>query len=316
MACPIRINKFINRIIIGDAVKVLKQLPAHSIDCVVTSPPYWSLRDYKVKGQLGLERTLPEYLAKLYAVFDEVHRVLKPTGTCFVNLGDTYFSKSGARKPFANRPGQAAKYQMGDRAFRGGMYKSLCQVPSRFALEMTNRGWLLRNEIIWHKPNCMPSSARDRFAVDFEKLFFFVKERRYYFEQQFEPLRNKERLLRRFGNPARQKKRKYGVKYISAINPETIAASSQRMLDRGRIKRCVWLIPPRPFSGNHFAVYPPALIETPIKAGCPKGGIVLDPFIGSGTTALVARQLGRKFIGIDLNPEYVQMAERRLAAAA
>jgi DNA modification methylase len=307
---------FTNRIICGDAAKTLKRLPANSVDCVVTSPPYWSLRDYGVTGQLGLERSLPEYLEKLCAVFEEVRRVLKPAGTCFVNLGDTYFTKSGARTPFSNRPKQAGKYKMGEHAFQGGRYKSLCQIPSRFAIEMTNRGWLLRNEIIWHKPNCLPSSAKDRFTVDFEKFFFFVKEPKYYFQQQFEPLRNKERLLRRFFNPASQKKRKYGGTYISAINPETIADSSRRMLDRGRIKRCVWLVPTRGFSGNHFAVYPPGLIETPIKAGCPVGGIVLDPFMGSGTTAVVARKLGRNFIGIDLNPEYVKMAWQRLAEVA
>lgn len=308
---PQSTTAYINRIISGDALHVLEQVPTGSVDCVVTSPPYWSLRDYGVKRQIGLERALPDYLDKLCSVFDEVRRVLKPEGTCFVNLGDTYFTKTRRRIPFISRPKQTATCRVEQQSFRR-QYKSLCQVPSRFAIEMTNRGWLLRNEIIWHKPNCMPSSARDRFTVDFEKLFFFVKQPRYYFQQQFEPLKDPARLLRRMANPARRKKHRYGDPYVSSINPETIAASSKRILALGRNKRCVWRVPTRGFRGNHFAVYPPELIEIPIKSGCPEGGIVLDPFIGSGTTALVARRLGRSYIGIDLNPKYVRLAYQRL----
>jgi site-specific DNA-methyltransferase (adenine-specific) len=178
---------------------------------------------------------------------------------------------------------------------------------------MTDRGWILRNEIIWHKPNCMPSSAHDRFTVDFEKIFFFVKSQRYYFKQQFEPPRDRERLSRRLFNPDTPKKRIYEAGLTSAINPKTIEASRLRILEVGRNKRCVWRIATRPYFGNHFATYPPRLIEIPINAGCPSGGIVLDPFMGTGTTALVAQNLGRKYIGIDLNPEYVRIARERLA---
>src|SRR5260370_7549736 len=191
--------------------------------------------------------------------------------------------------------------------------KSLCQIPSRLTIEMTNRGWILRSEIIWDKHKCMDARVKDRFHVDFEKLFFFVKGSRYCFDQQFEELRNRARLTRSFFNSQSHRKRTYGDTYISAFNPKTAEASRLRILKRGRNKRCVWSIGTRPFSGSHFAAYPPRLVETPIKAGCPEGGIVLDPFIGSGTTALVSRRLGRKFIGIDLNPAYVQMAENRLA---
>jgi site-specific DNA-methyltransferase (adenine-specific) len=159
----------------------------------------------------------------------------------------------------------------------------------------------------------MPQSARDRFTVDFEKVFFFVKNRRYYFQQQYEAVKDKARLSRRFFNPQTKRKRIYGDNRIAAINPKTIEASRLRMLEKGRRKRSVWRIAVRPFPDSHFAVYPPELVETPIKAGSPRGGIVLDPFMGSGTTALVARKLQRRFIGIELNPAYVRMAENRLA---
>lgn len=162
----------------------------------------------------------------------------------------------------------------------------------------------------------MPSSAKDRFTVDFEKLFFFVKGRRYYFKQQYDELRDRERLRRRLLNPSSKKKRVYGEGMVSAINPKTAEASRVRMLRRGRHKRCVWRVATRAYYGNHFATYPPELIETPIKAGCPKNGIVLDPFTGSGTTALVAKTLGRKFIGIELSPAYIRLTRARLANAS
>jgi site-specific DNA-methyltransferase (cytosine-N4-specific) len=161
----------------------------------------------------------------------------------------------------------------------------------------------------------MPASVKNRFTVDFEKMFFFVKSPHYYFDQQFELLHDRERLTRRLLAPQSKRKREYGDAFIAAINPATAEASRQRMLKLGRNKRSVWSIATRPLAGDHFAAYPPGLIETPIKAGCPKGGIVLDPFIGSGTTALVARKLGRRFIGIDLNPDYVRMTRSRLRAA-
>jgi site-specific DNA-methyltransferase (adenine-specific) len=310
--------KYLNRIIGGDAVTVLRRLPAESIDCVVTSPPYWSLRDYGVEGQLGLEPSPEMYIERLCAVFDEIKRVLKPSGTCWVNLGDAYATRSSKtgklpkhpqpiRSPAANR---ALDFKRPSSRLPG---KCLVQLPSRFAIEMISRGWVLRNEIIWHKPNCLPQSARDRFTVDFEKLFFFVKQRRYHFRQQFEPLQGRDRMLRRLINPENDHKREYGDRYVSAINPSSAEASRRRILRRGRNKRSVWRISVRPFRDRHFAVYPPALIETPIMAGCPKGGVVLDPFMGSGTTALVARRLGRNFVGIELNPDYIRLARRRLS---
>ncbi len=177
----------INKIIKGEALQVLKTFPDESIDMVMTSPPYWTLRDYGVDRQLGLESTFQEYINKLCNIFDEVKRVLKKEGTVWVNIGDTYFGSNGNNH---NGTGTGTvKQKAGVNRVNKIKYKNiiiskcLIQIPSRFAIEMTNRGWILRNEIIWYKPNAMPSSAKDRFTVDFEKIFFFVKNKRYYFEQ-------------------------------------------------------------------------------------------------------------------------------------
>lgn len=312
---PLTSSQYVDRILCGDALALLRKLPAESIDCVVTSPPYWSLRDYGVRRQIGLEASFDEYLENILAVFDEVWRVLKAEGSCWVNLGDAYStrsSKKGMRQPALSPASNNARTFPRPPAPASLPPKCLLQMPSRFDLGMTSRGWTLRNEIIWHKPNCMPQSARDRFTVDFEKLFFFVKNRRYHFTQQFEPLRNKARLLRRAINPEHKSKRRYGDPFVSAINPHSAEASRRRVLARGRNQRAVWRIGVRPFRGGHFAVFPEALAETPIRAGCPPGGVVLDPFVGSGTTALVVRRLGRKFVGIDLNPKYVRLAKSRI----
>jgi DNA modification methylase len=183
------LNLPLDRIIRGDALKILQRLPTESIDCVVTSPPYWSLRDYGVRQQLGLEASPEEYIARLCRVFDEVRRVLKPSGTCWVNLSDAYATRSckTAKRQKHPRPILSPSSNRGLNFKRPSAHlpaKCLVQLPARFALGMIERGWILRNEIVWHKPNCLPQSARDRFTVDFERLFFFVKQRRYYFRQR------------------------------------------------------------------------------------------------------------------------------------
>jgi len=191
-----------------------------------------------------------------------------------------------------------------------GQSKSLIQIPSRFAIEMTNRGWILRNEIIWHKPNSMPSSVKDRFTVDFEKMFFFTKSKKYYFETQREP--HKKVSLNRIKNPWHGNLTKG-----HALGGLKDGDMSKMCHPDGRNKRAVWTINTKSYKGAHFAVYPPELIEIPIKAGCPKGGIVLDPFTGSGTTGVVALEFGRKFIGIELNKEYCsKIATKRLETAS
>jgi DNA modification methylase len=335
-----------NKIIQGDCLDVLKTLPSESVDCVVTSPPYWALRDYGVEGQLGLEPTFQEYITKLCDIFDEVKRVLKKSGTCWVNMGDTYFgSGKGAGGDIENskqvwsfKDKETRICQHCGKEFTGWKFqnfcgaacsgvdntprtekgkmsdKSLCQIPSRFAIEMSNRGWILRNEIIWHKPNCMPSSVKDRFTVDFEKVFFFVKSKKYWFETQYEPAIDQERLKRRPLNMDNDRKwdRDTEPSNVNTINKKTLEKSWEHIKEFGRNKRCVWTITTKPFKEAHFATYPEKLIEPMIQAGCPVGGVVLDPFIGSGTTGLVAKKQNKNYIGIELNPVYIAMAEKRI----
>ena len=310
------IEKYLNKIIRGDALKVLKTIPSESVDCVITSPPYWALRDYGVKGQIGLESSIDDYLEKLLLIFDEVRRVLKPAGTCWINFGDTYANTSKGGQ--TNKPQGNIFDSYSERSvipkFKPKLRipsKSLCMIPSRFAVRMIERGWILRNEIIWHKPNAMPQSVKDRFTVDFEKLFFFVKNKNYYFKRQFEPLKDPKELMRRYANPfANHRYWKFDRTISKSL--KSIKQSQEEILQRGRNKRCVWSIGNSASVSNHFAVFPPKLIETPILAGCPRGGIVLDPFIGSGTTAVVAKKLDRNFIGIELNHEYITLARNRL----
>lgn len=321
----------LNKIYNGNSLDVLKIFPDNIVDCVVTSPPYWALRDYGVEGQLGLEKTFQEYVSNLCDIFDEIKRVLKEDGTCWVNIGDTYISKGEGRHKGYNDP----KYKngrIGRSSEPNAMPQSLCeknlaQIPARFSIEMQNRGWILRNEIIWHKPNAMPSSIKDRFTVDFEKIFLFVKNKRYYFETQYEEYSTntdmKERKNLRIGrkekvdginqNITSHKKMPPigGVKQLKNGNP-TYSGNSPLWSDKGRNKRCVWTIPTKPFREAHFATYPESLIETPIKAGCPVNGIVLDPFMGAGTTALVSKKLNRNYIGIELNKEYIDIANKRI----
>jgi len=295
------------RIINGDSLEVLKTLQDESVDCVVTSPPYWALRDYGCEGQLGLEPTFQEYIDKLCNIFDEVKRVLKKEGTCWVNIGDTYNGNKEGKTD--NKVCDYLKNTTTNLHKKKGDLpdKCLCQIPSRFAIEMTNRGWILRNEIIWYKPNAMPSSVKDRFTVDFEKVFFFVKNKKYWFEQQLEKSIWFEKDKRAITGGIT----KSGKSITSEGNQYQINKSGSFRKDGNRNKRCVWQIPTKPFKEAHFAVFPPTLVEPMIQAGCPENGIVLDPFIGSGTVAQVATLHRRNWIGIELNPEYIKLADKR-----
>lgn len=291
------------------------------------------LQKYFCPAELGLEPTFQEYITKLCDIFDEVKRVLKKEGTCWVNLGDTYSGNKEGKTD--NKVSQYLKDTTTNLHKKATITeKCLCQIPSRFAIEMTNRGWILRNEIIWHKPNCMPSSVKDRFTVDFEKIFFFVKSKKYWFEQLRAPYGKDER------EAGLQRARKYGYSgkgtYQDWYNNErkkTDWVAGNKNLKEGmyasrgqsenkppllhpdgRNKRAVWSIITKPYSEAHFATYPEKLIEPMIKAGCPEGGIVLDPFIGSGTTAVVAKKLKRNWIGIELNKDYIEIANKRINA--
>lgn len=305
----------------GDALEVLKQLPNHSAHCCVTSPPYWALRDYGIEGQLGLESSIELYISKLCDIFDEVYRVLKRKATLWVNIGDTYAGSGREGRGKQSKDAQGRK-NLGN-AFKNidTLSKSLCMIPFRFAIEMSKRGWILRNTIIWHKPNCMPSSAKDRFTVDFEYMFFFVKSKRYYFQTQYEPTKliSLKRMLRGRGIAKHT-----SGDYLPQGNPNSINQPKEyegyEKLDEiaastpGRIKRTVWSISTKSFKEAHFATYPPELIETPIQAGCPPKGTVIDPFFGAGTTGIVAAKQGKKYIGIELNLQYCHIAATRIEA--
>jgi site-specific DNA-methyltransferase (adenine-specific) len=275
------------------------------------------LRDYGHEEQLGSEAHFKDFVNNLCNVFDEVKRVLKPTGTCFINLGDTYGgSGSGTTKnadtsKYVENSKQVYVLPNGTSKasqFRGTtLNKSLCMIPERFAIEMIDRGWTLRNQIIWHKPNQMPSSAKDRFTVDFEKVFFFVKQpTEYYFEQQLEPYT--EPLDRWAGQMVRGN---YKTK-TEQFSVQERNGRDMRPNPEGKNMRTVWSINTEPSTEAHFATYPQRLVERMLKAGCPENGIVLDPFFGSGTTGVYARKVNRNFLGIELNPEYVKIAENRL----
>jgi len=291
------------------------------------------------EGELGLEPDFNQYIIHLCDIFDEVKRTLKNTGTCWVNIGDNYggscmgLSYAGHTKGKNSILPDDLSYMPKVAHARGKYNKSLLLIPFRFALEMQSRGWIVRNVIIWQKPNCTPSSAKDRFTGDFEYLFFFVKKPKYYFKQQIEPF--KESTIKRCKSGCNENK---GAFY-QGLNKKNFERIQKKVLNgelKGRNKRAVWNIATSAFRGipivskanmqknedikeclrHHFAVYPQKLIEIPIKAGCPKGGLVLDPFMGSGTTAMVAEKLNRNWLGIELNPEYAQMAEERLKNAA
>lgn len=314
----------LNKIYTGHALENLKTFPDSSINMCITSPPYWGLRDYKTDsvkwqdgwfGELGTEPDFNAYINHLCDIFDEVKRVLKDDGTCWVNIGDTYGGCSLTSSYGVKTKGKTSflkdvQHLQKVAHTRGKYSKSLLLIPFRFALEMMNRGWTVRNVIIWQKPNATPQSAKDRFTVDFEYLFFFSKNKKYYFERQLEPIKQStyDRCKSRCGLNK-------GANY-QGLNKTNFERLQKRMLSgeiSGRNKRTVWSITTHAYHGAHFAVFPPTLLEIPIKAGCPEGGIVLDPFIGSGTTAVVANKLNRKWIGIELNPEYAKLAEERIS---
>lgn len=357
----------------GNCLDLLARMPAQSVDMIITSPPYYNLRDYGSVDQIGAENSMGEYIDNLLRVFTEAYRVLKDTGSCWVNIADVYDNHS-----------------------------LLC-IPDRFKIRMCEAGWLCRNEIIWHKPNAMPSSAKTRFNNDFEKLFFFVKKRKYYFLTQYEPLKSTVPKKSASAKPSESKYQSYeqestvrqgmnksrGCNVIalrknlpsqqefvsfmrnhSSVNAIDDATELKRTkiehwfrmddsgfafpsaedwnaiksllddgsedfrridsqltdityetddilknVETGRVKRAVWSINTKPFKGYHYAPYPEALVETPILACCPADGVVLDPFMGSGTTGVVCQRLGRNFIGMELNADFVEIARDRISEA-
>lgn len=311
---------------VGDCSSILPTLPAESVDCVVTSPPYWQLRDYGVNGQLGLEATPDEHVSAMIKVFDEVKRVLKKTGTCFVNYGDSYATGK-----------------------KWGKTKDLCLIPQRFAIAMQNAGWFVRSEIIWAKPNPMPESVTDRPASAHEKIFLFTKSPTYFYDADI--VRQKlagssvERLTQDIEHQTGSSRAnggkkmngnmkavcgKYRVKRQRGQVPgNRVQAGLARLDQMSKAEQCangrnlrdyepapmpVWNIATVPFTGEHFATFPPELAERCILAGSPKNGVVMDPFSGSGTTGLVALRHSRKAVLIEINENFMDMAVRRINA--
>lgn len=308
------------RLLTGDCREVLKTLPADSVDCVVTSPPYWGLRDYGIAGQMGMESTWEGHVEAIVAVLGEVRRVLKPTGTLWLNYGDSYASSISGQKTGPDgrvRPGSATnphtKYD--DRTFTQKPFstiqgvlkpKDLCGIPWRVAFALQADGWYLRQDIIWSKPNPMPESITDRCTKAHEYIFLLAKSRRYYFDAEAIREENTWPDHNRFGNKNAEARR------VTKLTGNMAPDAPEETDRTGRNKRSVWEVATQPFSEAHFATFPPALIEPCILAGCPVGGVVLDPFGGAGTTGLVADRLGRNAILIELNPSYAAIGKRRI----
>jgi len=370
----------IDTILEGDALTRLKELPSESVDCCITSPPYFGLRDYGVEGQIGLEESPEAYVSKLVEVFREVRRVLKKEGTLWLNLGDSYAGSSGCHKGGSEKANSNAGATNSYIMPKPGKPKDLIGIPWMVAFALRADGWYLRQDIIWSKNNCMPESVTDRCTKSHEYLFLFAKSQRYYFDSEAikEPSVSDHPSGNGFKRPAR----------VSYQNPDGTARGNDEQwqgVGGKRNKRSVWQVNTVPYREAHFATFPPALIEPCILAGtsekgyCPACGkpwirrveresqyngnradetvytgnayktpqsgprgpksdfgesttktigwlppcscscdpvpaVVLDPFFGAGTTGLVAKKLGRRFIGIELNEAYIDMAQKRIAA--
>ena len=304
--------------LIGDCIESMRGLPDASVNCCVTSPPYFRLRDYGVEGQIGLEDTPDAFVARLVDVFREVRRVLRDDGTLWLNLGDSYARTGGTDR----RVSDTAKVgstrntltQMSDRTGKapvGLKDKDLIGIPWRVAFALQADGWYLRQDIIWHKPNPMPESVRDRCTKAHEYVFLLSKGPRYYFDSEAikEPVA--ESSVARLSQPTL-------AQQVGSTRVPGKTNGNMKAVGNGetRNRRSVWTVTTKPFKGAHFAIFPPDLIEPCILAGCPPGGTVLDPFGGSGTTAGVAIKHGRNAILCELNPEYAALVNARVDSIA
>ncbi len=308
----------------GQALDVLRSLSAGSVDCAVTSPPYFGLRDYGVAGQIGAEPSPAEYVEALRLVFAEVRRVLAADGTCWLNLGDSYYSGRGNPGPNSADPKQGAR-RFGARSLdRPGQAwskpKNLLGIPWRVAFALQDDGWILRNDIIWNKPNAMPESVTDRLSTRHEHLFLLSKSPRYWFdldsirEDHAEKSLYQQQVARRRPHAAG----KSGTSVVPGQAAQSGMKNGSRELNiRGANPGDVWSIPTKPFAEAHFACMPVTLAERCVQAGCKPGGTVLDPFSGSSTTGLAAARHGRRYVGVDLNADYLALSLRtRLAQGA
>lgn len=317
-------------IITGDALSVLKNISSCSVGCCVTSPPYYGLRDYGVDGQIGLEQTPEKYIEQLVEVFREVKRVLRSDGTLWVNIGDSYVARSGAYPPTntRNQRGHTSKSVP-----KGYKPKDLIGIPWMLAFALRADGWYLRQDIIWHKTNCLPESVKDRCTKSHEYIFLLSKSPKYYFDaeaisepiagsstkrylQNIETQKGSDRqpgknnsamkaVLPRFG----------GNKYPDNNDGDHRKCGNEYQPTARRNKRDVWSVATGGYKGAHFAVFPEKLVEPCILAGSRPGDTILDPFVGSGTTGVVALKNHREFIGIDINAEYTELTQKRIDTA-
>jgi DNA modification methylase len=309
-----------NRIICGDNCEVMRTMPSESIDCCITSPPYWGLRDYGHDGQIGLESTPEAYVSRMVEVFREVKRLLRDDGTLWINLGDSYasgkgtcYNPGGGDSSLGKERKRAGAHPLNrgnksDLTAQGLKPKDLVGIPWRVAFALQADGWYLRQDIIWHKPNPMPESVRDRCTKAHEYVFLLSKSERYYYDAE---AISEEAVCagvpQSFDTPYKNAGRGSGKKPSGNEKPGSVP-----VVYNTRNRRSVWTITTKPYSGAHFAVMPADLVKPCIMAGCREGGVVLDPFSGSGTTAMVARGLSCRYVGIELNPEYVEISLKRL----
>lgn len=309
-------------IIIGSALDELKRIETESVDCCVTSPPYYNLRDYGIDGQIGLEATPEEYISKLTNIFREVRRVLKNDGTLWLNIGDSY-AGSGKGKNDVHTVNMGNKGTLNNSALQGNFKnteikpKDLIGIPWLLAFALRSDGWYLRQDIIWQKPNCMPESVKDRCTRSHEYIFLLSKSRKYYYDGEaiMEEAVTSDRSSPRGSkgtavpNGGRRKQDNFGIRRYTGFNERYFSEEQPQKRNR----RDVWSVSTCGYKGAHFAVFPEKLIEPCILAGCREGGTVLDPFCGSGTTGAVAAKHKRNFIGIELNSQYAEIAQKRIA---
>ena len=330
-----------SRIITGDCREVLASLPDHSVQCCITSPPYFGLRDYGIDGQIGLEQTPEAFVAEMVAVFREVRRVLRDDGTLWLNLGDSYAAArggspmpaetlaggvSGQGDKVAKRGRESAYLPHRNAASLGLKHKDLIGIPWRVAFALQADGWYLRQDIIWHKPNPMPESVTDRCTKAHEYVFLLSKSERYHFDAAAiaEPAKNPDGFRYEGGyqdmmahasaegkTPNSNRQHIGNARTATGAVPHFAAGHGDK-----RNRRSVWTVNTKPFKGAHFATFPTELVLPCVLAGCPAGGTVLDPFNGAGTTGLVALSNGRNYVGIELNPEYVEITRQRLGLLA
>ena len=276
----------LNTIYNEPCLETLKKMPNDFLDCVITSPPYWQLRDYGYDGQWGLEPTFQEYLVHLWEMMDEIYRALKPSGTAWINLGDSY-NNSGWAGNRSNKFNDQPIVSIGTKAGRGGQkgYPNKCLVllPHRFAIGCIDRGWILRNDIIWAKQNGMPEPVTDRFTKKHEYFFFMTKSEKYYFD--LDSIKDKVK---------------------GELNDNNLKGKNCGSVSD------FWDIPTKPNSDKHFASYNQDLIHKPIIAGCPENGIIYDPFMGTGSTAIAALRRNRNFIGSEMSVDYMKISEKKI----